>query len=436
MSNVKKLLSLLMAVAAGVLWLTGCQQQSGTDRLLEELSSLPNYGDTGLDETKNEAGYLLEQQPEGEFRAVWITFSELAVQDPAFTAEQYTQKIAVMMENLKNLHINAVFVHMRAFGDAFYPSALFPWSAYLSGTQGVPPAYDPLAIILEQAHARSIAVHAWLNPYRISNSADPAGLAEGNPAKVWLQAGNNTNVLTLGNGLYYNPASTEAQNLIIRGVRELVDNYDLQGIHFDDYFYPSTDETMDAADYTAYQQQGGQLDRTLWRRANVSAMIMGVYNTIRESGKQVSFGVSVSADIARNLNALYADVKTWGSQPGYVDYICPQIYFGFEHTILPFEKTLQDWESIITSDQVAMYTGLAVYKSGNEDVNAGPEQAEGNSPRYEWINHSDILERQIKRCRESGKNTGLAFFSYSYLCHTSPNENLKNEVTAAAKMLQ
>lgn len=414
--------------------LCGCQPKDNTGRLLDEITSYTFEGYSELYETKNEEGYI-PQQDTGEFRGVWITYSELAVKDPAFTEEQYVEKIAAMMDNLKAMGINAVFIHVRAFGDAFYNSSIFPWSAYLSGTQGVAPLYDPLQIAIEQAHAREIAVHAWLNPYRISTSTEVTALSENNPARGWLEAGDNTNVLTLSNGLYYNPASTEAQNLIIRGIREILENYDVQGIHFDDYFYPSNEEGFDSADYNTYLEKGGQLDLTLWRRANVTALIVGTYNAVKEIKPDAVFGVSVSADITRNMNSLYADVKTWGSEPGYVDYICPQIYFGFDHTILPFEKTFQDWESIILADDVAMYTGLAVYKAGNEDVNAGAEQEDQATPRYEWMNCSDIIKRQIEVCRKSKKNSGFAFFSYSYLCNSEPTEILQKEIEGIKSQL-
>ena len=433
MRNIKYLLPAILIIA--LLYgctLTGGDRPTGEDKILESMTSELHLIDSGLDETKNELGF---DPNAGEFRAVWVTYSELAVKSAECTAEEYTEKISDIMDNIQSYSMNAVFFHVRPFGDAFYKSSYFPWSEYLTGTQGQEPSYDPLAIAIEQAHKRGIAVHAWINPYRVSSGTDTSKLSSGNQAKIWLENGNSDNVMTTESGLYYNPASSEVQKLILDGIREIIENYDVDGIHFDDYFYPSTDEQLDKTQYDAYLNSGGQLDLISWRKANVNALVGNVYSTIKEHDPDIVFGISTSADIAKNLNSICADVVTWGGSSGYVDYLCPQIYFGFEHTLLPFEDTLKEWEKIVTNDSVKLYTGLAVYKCGEEDVYAGDESPESDTPRYEWINNRDILARQIEFCRTRSKNSGLAFFSYSYLFSPDATPALKEESAGVREML-
>ena len=431
--NIKYLLPAILIIA--ILYgctLTGGEKPTGEDKILESITSELNFIDSGLDETKNELGF----NPNGdEFRAGWITYSELAVKSPDYTAEEYTKKISDMMDNLQSYNMNAVFFHVRAFGDAFYKSSYYPWSEYLTGTQGQEPLYDPLAIVIEQAHARGISVHAWINPYRVSSGTDISKLASTNQARVWAENGKSSNLMTTETGIYYNPASADVQKLIVDGIREIIENYDVDGIHFDDYFYPSTDEQLDKTQYSEYINSGGKLDLISWRKANVNALVSNVYSTIKEHDPNIMFGISTSADIAKNLNSICADVTTWGSSTGYVDYLCPQIYFGFEHTLLPFEDTLKAWEEIITNEEVKLYTGLAVYKCGEEDTYAGSESPNKDTPRYEWINNNDILSRQIEFCRSRKKNTGIAFFSYSYLFSPDATAALKSESSGVREML-
>ena len=354
---------------------------------------------------------------DGEFRAVWISYYELDGRGK--NGDQFRDMVGGMFDKVKEMGLNTVVVHIRANADAFYPSSFFPWCEYAAGTQGQDPGYDPLAIMIEEAHARRLAFHAWLNPYRVSNkSGDPLTLCESNPARVWLtdeDASNDDWAVCWGDGIYYNPGVLPVQKLILDGVREILDNYAVDGIHFDDYFYPTTDPGFDSAAYGRYTAQAGECALPLgdWRRANVNSLMQAVYRLAEEKG--VPFGISPSAHVStdgsdKNYNELYADIARWMGQPGYIHYIAPQLYFGFAYPKedFRFDRLLDTWLSLPRAPGVRLYVGLPAYKIGTEDAGS-----------TEWLEKDDILKRQLALLRQE-KADGFLLYSYSSLVSDHP----------------
>ncbi len=191
--------------------------------------------------------------PSGEWRAVWVSYLEFAEMD--FSSESaFRADTAALMDNCLSLGLNTVIAQVRPFGDALYRSSLFPWSHLCTGVQGQDPGFDPLDVLLTEAHARGLSLEAWVNPYRLRSSASmPPVLAENsllNAHPEW--------VCTVNEGAYLNPAIPEAADYVVQGVAELVQNYAVDGIHFDDYFYPTTDPSIDAAQFAA----SGETDLT------------------------------------------------------------------------------------------------------------------------------------------------------------------------------
>ena len=184
--------------------------------------------------------------PAGEWRAVWVSYLEFAEMD--FSSESaFRADAAALMDNCLSLGLNTVIAQVRPFGDALYRSSLFPWSHLCTGVQGQDPGFDPLDVLLSEAHARGLSLEAWVNPYRLRSSASmPPVLAENsllNTHPEW--------VCTVNEGAYLNPAIPEAADYVVQGVAELVQNYAVDGIHFDDYFYPTTDPSIDAVQFAA-----------------------------------------------------------------------------------------------------------------------------------------------------------------------------------------
>ena len=196
----------------------------------------------------------------------------------------------------------------------------------------------------------------------------------------------------LVNGRWYLvPAYKEVRELINREVSEILDNYSVDGIHIDDYFYPTVSPEFDGESFAA----SGSSDLDKWRLSNITEMVKGIYDTVKAGDDRILFGISPQGSIPANYDSQYADVRLWAGQKGYCDYILPQIYFGFRNETAPFEKTLREWEDIRGSSGVSLIIGLAGYKTGKED------QWAGAAGELEWIEDADIIEKQINAVENS-----------------------------------
>ena len=345
------------------------------------------------------------EQPD-EVRAIWLSYLDLKPMllnsdDSSVGQEQFTKNIEQAFDNVKALGLNTVIAQVRPFSDALYESELFPWSYLAGGEEGVDPGFDPLEIMVEEAHERGLRLEAWLNPYRVRNSATNAELSAENPATAMLKTGD---AIQYNGAITYNPASKKAQQLIVDGVREIVENYEVDGIHFDDYFYPTTDVAFDAASYAQYQTGGGTMSLADWRRENVNQLVRAVYAAVKEIDPEVVFGISPQGNMENNYDKQFIDVEEWLTEDGYIDYICPQIYFGFDNSTYPYAETVEAWSDLIEND-VQLYIGLSPYKIGTEDTYAG-------SGRWEWANSGDILVRQVDTARQAEHYKGFSLFRY------------------------
>ncbi len=365
-----------------------------------------------------------------EVRAVWVNYNELSMKSlGGGTQTDFQNKSEEMCRNIRESGMNTVIVHVRPFCDAFYASELFPWSVYLTGTQGQGVDYDPLGIFLAAAKAQNLSVQAWINPYRVLLSAEWEKLSDNNPAKQWYEAGKTENLLLAEDGIYLNPSSVEAQTLIINGVREILQKYDIDAIHMDDYFYPTNDPSVDAASYASYQQAGGRLSQDDWRRENVSMFVSALYAAIKAQNPQTQLVISPGGDIRKNHDNLYADVERWAREPGFLDVLMPQLYYGFENAAKPFEKTDAEWENLRFAPNVSLCFGLAAYKCGKEDVHAG-------TGALEWTQQEDILARQLKLCRTLPHYGGFALYTYSSIYMSDSAEIMKKEWKNFRNVLQ
>jgi len=352
-----------------------------------------------------------------ELRGVWISFYELS---DITDYNEYKTRIDTMFDTAKAIGFNAVFFHVHAFGDAMYPSQIFPFTHRIGyqtpngdPIQGVDPGYDPLAYAVSAAHQRGLQLHAWWNPYRIwTLSDDIEALSVDNPAYIFWNdddTANDNYVLSTGKGLYYNPAEQGVRDLLTAGIAEMLDHYAVDGVHFDDYFYPTTDADFDEDSYDAYRHDGGLLSLADWRRENVDKLLLQVHELCASKG--VPFGVSPAGNIDRVFNNMYADIMLWGSSYGYVDYLCPQIYWGFDHDTMPFLGVLNDWLGIVTNPSVKLYIGLPAYKLGETDSGAG-------SGKYEFKTDTEIIKRMVLATRETNCD-GFIVYSYTAMADSA-----------------
>lgn len=345
--------------------------------------------------------------PSEETRAVWISYLEYQTVLQGKTKKQFENNIKTIFANIAADGFNTVFVHVRSHSDAMYASDIFPWSIYCTGTEGSDPGFDPLAIMVEEAHGAGLKIEAWINPYRVKGNSNTSKISKQSPAYAWLDT--EKVIVIDGKGIFYNPADMDVVELVVSGVEEIVRKYDVDGIHFDDYFYPTTDESFDKTYYSTYKSSGGKLKLAEWRRQNVNTLIREVYSAIKKIDPSCRFGVSPAGNMDSNYNSLYCDVYTWVTSEGYIDYICPQIYFGFNNKSKPYIDVLAEFSSMITNKNVELIVGLAAYKSGAADAYAG---ADGKN---EWIENHDILARQITAARNEKRYSGFALYRYDSL---------------------
>lgn len=360
------------------------------------------------------------QERTEEMRGVWVPYMSLNMSKETDKSEKaFRNKFQRIIDVSKEKGMNTLIVHVRPFADALYQSELFPWSHILTGTQGENPGYDPLEIMCEMAHAAGMELHAWVNPLRIQVNGTPEKLCTSNIFNACKEDQERSDwVVETDGGKYLNPAYPGVQKLVADGVGEIVRNYDVDGIQFDDYFYPTEDESFDQKAYESYceqaQKNGTALSRSDWRMANINAMVSLVYQTVKAENKTVVFGISPQGNFSNNKK-LGADVKKWCSVRGYADYICPQIYVNFDNKELPFAETAETWREIATASKVDLYLGLAVYKAGSD--------ADGGT----WKKSDDILSRQIDLGRELNYD-GFMFYSWEYLDTKQTEEEVKNVV--------
>ena len=345
-------------------------------------------------------------------KAVWMTYYELSSFTQDNDEQEFKKQISKAFKELESNGFNRVTVQVRPFADAFYKSDYFPVSAYCFKSQGSELLYDPLAIMTEAAHKYGLSIEAWINPYRVSSSTDFSELSDKNKAVEWKDT---DNLIVCDSGIYFNPASSEVTKLICNGVREIVENYQVDSICFDDYFYPDTDKSIDESSYKAYTENSGELSLEDWRRENVSNMVKEVYSTVKSVNENITFGISPASDIENDRDSLYADVEKWCTSEGYIDYICPQIYFGFLNENQPFMKTTKNW---IQMSDCTMYVALPLYKAGKEDEFAGDRGIN------EFVDNNNIIARQVTYLSKLESVKGFYIFSYSSLKDNDETKNL------------
>ena len=352
-----------------------------------------------------------------EMRAVWIS-TVYSADYPSTTnnAEAQKNEFIQKLEQAQALGLNTVVVQVRPKGDALYQSELNPWSAVLTGAQGTNPGYDPMAFMIAEAHKRGMEFHAWMNPYRITTSGtDVSALSADNMARKhpdWI--------LTYNGAMYYDPANEEVQQYICDTVKEVVEKYDVDAIHFDDYFYP--DKKIDLHSYEKYKKDGGILSLEEYRLENITTLIRNVYEMIKVTKENVKFGIAPEGNIQNDYENSYLDVKKILASKGYVDYIMPQIYFGFENQTRPFKETLDEWNNMIKDESIKIIPALAFYKIGTTDKYA-------LSGKNEWIENSDIIKRQILYSRSASNYNGFSLFRYDYIFNENKhNDNTKKEI--------
>lgn len=323
-------------------------------------------------------------------RACWISYLDFELYLKDLNETEFRKQVSVMYDIVLEHNLNTVIVHVRAFGDAIYPSDYFPYATYLYSDRNSR-GYDALNIMIDMAHERGLYFEAWINPYRISK--DDITTASYIQTKEYASILPYTITYHTANGetaMALDPQAAETKELIVNGIRELLDNYAVDGIHFDDYFYVSG--------------MGDNLSTSL-KMKYVNQLITQVYELVHQY-KNVTFGISPAGNL-ENARAAGADIDTWLSQDGYIDYIMPQIYWSDMfvvngETISLFKNRCNEWIKLNLLHK-PMYIGLALYRVGEND-----------SVDYGWGNNSRNLADQCAYLYENGCD-GFALFRFEWL---------------------
>ncbi len=371
-----------------------------------------------------------------EMRAMWISYLEWLKND--ISTEENMRAVAQrMFGECQAMGLNTVIVQVRPFGDALYQSEVFPWSHHLTGEQGKDPGYDPLAVMVEEAHALGLRIEAWVNPYRVNlpgENLGPAELAANNPAVLhpeWVREVEDV-------GVFYDPGIPEVQQMIAAGMAEIVQKYEVDGIHIDDYFYPAfTAEQKEAGedlafDEETYAQYGEGEELAAWRRQNVNLLVQAAYAAIKAENPGASFGISPQGNNDNNYNQQYSDIKLWMAEAGYCDYVMPQLYWGFGYQLqngsnrFAFANIAAEWAAFPRAPGVQLYAGLGAYRIEEGDGSAATEE--------EW-NSGHNLADMVAALRGIEGYTGFALFRYEVLYGNGASPLAKDEIAALTEAL-
>jgi len=350
-----------------------------------------------------------------EFRAVWVATVDNIDWPDSPTIYAHLQKAAFL--KLLNMHqrngMNAIIVQVRPAADAFYPSPFEPWSQWLTGVQGQAPFpyYDPLEFMITETHKRGMEFHAWMNPYRavfsITNSSITAThITRQHPE--WF--------ITYGDKKYFDPGNKDVQRYVTNVVKDVVKRYQVDAVHFDDYFYPYRIAGKEFPDDAKYRQYGNGMSKDTWRRSNTDSIIVMLGKAIKETNKKCRFGISpfgvwrnASVDSMgsntkagqTNYDDLYADILLW-LRMGWIDYVTPQLYWEIDHKLADF-NTLADWWASHSYGKDC-YIGIGYYRANSNAA---------------WKDKTQ-LPKQIQKIRSLPALKGMAFYS-SKVFEKNPN---------------
>jgi len=364
-------------------------------------------------------------QPKYEFRGVWVaTVDNIDFPSTKFlNSDRQKAEFISLLDMHKRNGMNAVVVQIRPAADAFYPSQYEPWSEWLSGVQGKPPSpyYDPLDFMITETHKRGMEFHAWMNPYRAVFSIGKSSISPTHITKIhpeWF--------INYGGVKYFDPGNKDVQQYVTNIVRDVVTRYDVDAIHFDDYFYPYRIAGREFYDTASFRKYGNGLDKETWRRSNVDSIIVLLGTTIKQVKPYCKFGISpfgVWRNIDRdpdgshtkagqtNYDDLYADILLW-LRLKWIDYVAPQLYWEFGHRSVGYEVLIAWWAEHVYGRQ--LYIGHGIYRSME-------------SKSYAWKKKNE-LPNQIKKLREFPQIQGSLFFSSSTFS-SNPNgwsDSLRN----------
>ena len=324
---------------------------------------------------------------------VWISYIDLGEMMSDATAEQFREKISQAYKNIVSVCANTVYVHVRAFADAYYPSVMYPYTTSFGSTE----PYDALEIMVEEAHKLGLSFHAWINPLRCQTEESFENMSDEYPLKKFYTEhfGEYINSADGSPFLWLDPGAEEVREYVADAAAEIVSRYDVDGIHIDDYFYPTTDEAFDKINF----EKSGAQDLSKWRMSNTTKLVLQMNMSIKNIDPTVIFEISPQGNINNNYQQLYADVGSWCASPLICDCIIPQVYFSYGSTS-PYLETIGKWSEMTSDSGVKLVIGLGVYKIAEET---------------EFLETENIIAKQMTDAFSLENVSGVALYNYSTL---------------------
>ncbi|MEV0117998.1 family 10 glycosylhydrolase [Streptomyces sp. NPDC050844] len=328
-----------------------------------------------------------------ELRGMWL--ATVVNRDwpskPGLTADEQRAELMAHLDTAVRRRLNAVIFQVRPTADALWPSPYEPWAEYLTGVQGKDPGWDPLGTAVREAHRRGLELHAWFNPFRIANHTDPSRLVPTHPARLHPEW-----VVPYGGKLYYNPGLPKVRRFVQDAMLDALRHYDIDAVHWDDYFYPYPVAGQVFDDDDAFARYGGGFpDRAAWRRDNIDRLVREMGKRVHKLRKGAEFGISpfgvwrnastdpLGSDTQAGVQTydnLHADTRGWVKK-GWIDYVCPQLYWNIGFTVADYGKLLPWWADVVEDTGVRLYVGEALYKAG-DPAQAAPWQDPAELSRH------------------------------------------------------
>ncbi|WMT17361.1 glycoside hydrolase family 10 protein [Serratia fonticola] len=410
----------LGVLLAGVLSLASCTSEPAKSLVtpLPSVAKQPHPDKSGQSQEPVRGVWLATVS-----RLDWPPVTSVNASSPDIRIRQQQEALKGKLDKLKTLGINTVFFQVKPDGTALWASKILPWSDVLTGNIGDNPGYDPLQFMLDEAHKRGMKVHAWFNPYRVSVNTKPVTIDKLNrtlshqPASVYVL--HPDWIRTAGDRFVLDPGIPEVRDWITSIVAEVVANYDIDGVQFDDYFYAESPGSVlnDSQTFKKYGQHFGS--KADWRRDNTKQLVGQVSRTIKKLKPDVEFGVSPSGvwrnhshDVAGSntrgaaaYDESYADTRSW-VQLGLLDYIAPQLYWPFARDAARYDVLAKWWANVVTATNTRLYIGVALYKVGIPSKN-----------EPDWMVNGGVLElqKQLDLNESVSQIKGTILFREDYL---------------------
>lgn len=348
---------------------------------------------------------------ESEVRGVFISYIDYGYFNGKSSSE-IKSLIDEMINNVSYFGLNSIILQVSPFSDAIYPSKVYKSSHVVVAKEGDDLPMDILDYFISSASKKNIDIYAWFNPYRIRNDNNKGDINKDSYYYKWFDT---DNIEVTDKGIYLNPASLEVLEYIKKGISEVCSNYDIKGVLFDDYFYPN--ETIDLK---SYDKTSKNISLDDYRVSNINKLISESYDTVKKVNKNIKFGISPAGNIENNLTKEYLDVKGV-LESNKIDFIIPQLYYGFDNSSKPYIGTLNEWNSLNVNN-TDLYVGLSLYKSGKVDLYAG-------DGRTEWVDNDNIIKKQIIVSRNISNYKGFYIFRYEYLFKIHNSDSLDGEIS-------